>query len=197
MALTRIDLTGDGVTTVYDLTFGLGYLREEDIYVSLDEDLFINQLKYSFLSESQVALDTPVPTGVKFNIRRVVERDALINDYESGAILREEDLDDSFSQALMIQQEIADGYQFVDRVDGVADEVYVIESGVSINGELDMNGYRITDVGDPQEPRDAVNVQSVDQLVSDRLVSADPEAYLDYGLITEVVNDEQDYGSLN
>ena len=29
MALTRLDLTGDGTTTVYNVNFDLGYLRQD------------------------------------------------------------------------------------------------------------------------------------------------------------------------
>lgn len=151
MALTRKDFTGDGTTTVYDISFDLGYLRKEDIYVSLDSNEYTNQLGYSFLNDTQIVLDAPVSSGVGFNIRRVVDRNTPINDYQEGAILREKNLDDSFAQALMIQQEMEDGYIRVG-------EKLILDS------ELDMGGKQIKNVGVPTDPNDAVRLVDAEQL---------------------------------
>lgn len=151
MALTRKDFTGDGTTTVYDISFDLGYLRKEDIYVSLDSNEYTNQLGYSFLNDTQIVLDAPVSSGVGFNIRRVVDRNTPINDYQEGAILREKNLDDSFAQALMIQQEMEDGYIRVG-------EKLILDS------ELDMGGKQIKNVGTPTDPDDAIRLVDAEQL---------------------------------
>lgn len=151
MALTRKDFTGDGTTTVYDISFDLGYLRKEDIYVSLDSNEYTNQLGYSFLNDTQIVIDAPVSSGVGFNIRRVVDRNTPINDYQEGAILREKNLDDSFAQALMIQQEMEDGYI---RVGGK----------LILDSELDMGGKQIKNLGAPTDPNDAVRLVDAEQL---------------------------------
>ena len=148
MALTRIDLTGDAVTTVYDLTFALGYLQQSDIYVSLDSDEFTTQIGYTFLNATQILLNAPVASGVAFNIRRVVNRNVPINDYEDGAILRESNLDASFAQTLMILQEIEDGYW---RVPGT----------LLMQGILDMAGNRITNLGAATSLTDAITYEQV------------------------------------
>ena len=135
MALTRLDHTGDGVRTVYDLTFALGYLKEEDIFVSLDSNDFTDQLSYSFLNSTQIVLDAPVDAGTAFNIRRVVDRTKPVNDYEEGAILRESNLDDSFVQSLMILQEIEDGYM-------TTAPTWVVQS-LTMADDLDMAGFSI------------------------------------------------------
>ncbi|GAG44667.1 unnamed protein product, partial [marine sediment metagenome] len=151
-----------------------------------------NQLAYSFLNETQIELNVPLSSGVNFNIRRIVQRNQLINNYEDGAIIGEKNLNDSLSQALMIQEEIKDGY--------LSDESSGGDTGddtMNVFGKLDMHDNRIINLANPQAPRDAVNVESVDAMVANLLAALDPETYIDYGLITEVVGDELDYGGLN
>lgn len=144
MALTRLDRVGDGSTTVYDVTFHLGYMRREFVFVYLTGSEHTQQLSYSWINSTQIELDAPLAAGVNFNIRRVVVRDAPVNDYEAGAILREDNLDDSFLQHLMILEEIEDGYSTV-----VGD--YVIRS------DIDMLAHRVKNVGPATEDGDAIN----------------------------------------
>lgn len=151
MALTRLDHTGDGTTTVYNVAFSLGYLQEADIYVSLDSGDYTTQLSYSFLNATQIVLDTPVSSGVAFNIRRVVDRNQPINDYQEGAILRENNLDDSFIQSLMILQEITDGY-------------LVPIGDVLLNSDLDMVGNHINNVATAVEQHQAMPKSQADAL---------------------------------
>lgn len=153
MALTRNDFTGDGTTTVYTPSFALGFLQQSDVYVSLDTDDYTTQLDYTWLNSTQIVLNTPVASGVGFNIRRVVDRNAPINDYEAGAILRESNLDASFLQALMILHEIEDGYI-------TTSPPWVVET-LRLNGILDMDGNRITNLGQPIDLTDAVRLIDV------------------------------------
>ena len=237
MALTRLDHTGDGIRTVYDLAFELGYLREEDIFVSLDSNDFGVQLGYTFLNSAQIVLDAPVNVGVAFNIRRVVDRTKPINDYTEGAILRESNLDASFLQPLMIQQEIEDGYIAVGKSFDVAED-------------LNLLGHRLYNLADPETDTDATNKKFVTDLadtvtalvldeiqrvedealkvaggtmtgilsgvnsilaqdfmpqlqitetIDARMQSApefDPNNFQDYGLVTSIVADALDYGSI-
>lgn len=130
MALTRLDLTGDGTTTVYNVNFDLGYLRQEFVYVYLDGDSYTDQLSYTWINSTQIELNVAPANGVAFHIRRVVPRDKPVNDYEEGAILREDNLDDSFVQSIMILQEITDGY-------------IVPDGNFKIDGDLDMLQHEI------------------------------------------------------
>ncbi len=110
MAKTIRQYTGDGVRTVYPVDFELGYISEEHIYVYTGYHTeFEQQLTYSWVDEYSIELDEPVENGTELYIRRVVPRDAAVNDYEDTAILRESELDDSFLQALMICEELSDG----------------------------------------------------------------------------------------
>lgn len=144
MALTRVDLVGNGVQTVYTVPFTLGYLQKSYVYVYLRTDSFTDQLDYTWLNDTQVVVNPPVANGVEFHIRRVVPRDTPVNDYESGAILSDENLDDSFLQELMILEEIEDGY-------------IVPEGDFKLNNALDMQGNKVINVGTATDEGDAIN----------------------------------------
>jgi hypothetical protein len=154
MALTRLDKTGDGTTTVYDVDFNLGYLRKDFVYVYLNKGDYQDQLGYTWINNTQILLDNPVPNGTPFYIRRVIPRDEPINDYEEGAIIREDNIDDSYAQALMILEEIQDGW--------------VDPSGnFLVNTVLDMLNNRIINLADAVDPRDAVPFEQMKQFVLD------------------------------
>lgn len=142
MAQTIRTNSGTGSATVYDVSFDLGYLSRDHIYVYTGEDHTENQIAFTWVNDGQI--QCTIPSGQEFYIRRVVPRDAPINDYTDGAILREKNLDASFAQALMILEEIQDGYANL----GIFD----------LAVPLDMNGNVIRQVGDGTEPDDAINL---------------------------------------
>lgn len=154
MALTRIDHTGDGTTTQYDITFDLGYLREEFVYVYLASDDYTTQLSYSWINSTRIQLDTPVANGVSFHIRRVIPRNAPVNDYQEGAILREDNLDDSFVQSIMILQEIQDGYL-------VPSGDFLIDSNLNMLQNEITNCVKLSGLEDAIDPTAAVPLQQL------------------------------------
>lgn len=107
MAKTIRTYTSNGIQTLYPIDFTLGYIDKEHIYVYLGVDP-LSQLNYSWVTDSQIELEVPVAAGISFNIRRIVPRDRLVNDYEDGAILHEQNLDDSHLQHLMLLEELED-----------------------------------------------------------------------------------------
>lgn len=218
MAATRLDREGDGSTTVYSVTFSLGYMRKEFVYVYLASQQYTTQLGYTWINSTQIELDAPLPAGTKFHIRRVVVRDKPVNDYESGAILRENNLDDSFLQHLMILEEIEDGY-------------LVVEGNSILKTNLDMDDNKILNLGEATHEKDAIPLGQADarfvnvtgdtltgplagiravaasqfptlsqlvEIVDGRITAitiTNPE-FVDFGLITEIVTDTDDYGSI-
>ena len=138
---------GDGTTTIYSIDFTLGYINRDYVHVYLDGDDYTTELTYTWLNDSQIELSSPVPSTVSFHIRRVVPSDVLVNDYEDGAILREENLDDSFKQALMALEEVVD-----DTLSRTGDEPNYMET------ILDMNSNRIINLGIPIDANDAVRL---------------------------------------
>ena len=107
MAQTIRTETGTGSPSVYNVDFDLGYLSRDHIYVYQGDD-YTTQLSYTWINDGQIQVG--VPAGELFLIRRVVPRNEPINDYVDGAWLIEKNLDASFAQALMITEEILDGY---------------------------------------------------------------------------------------
>ena len=140
---------GDGVTTIYSIDFTLGYINRDYIYVYTSDTEYTTQVSYTWLNNSQIELAAPVDSGVEFNIRRVVPRSTLVNDYEDGAILREVNLDTSFKQSLMIQEEMGDGFFTVGR------------ASTTMNSDLDMQGYRILSLPDPINDNDPIRLKDL------------------------------------
>lgn len=111
MARTLNSFTGVGDRSTYPVSFGLGFISREHVYVYTGElTEYDTQLSYTWSNSNTIELDEPLTDGQVMYIRRVVPRNKLINDYEDGAILRESNLDASFAQALMILEEIQDGF---------------------------------------------------------------------------------------
>ena len=100
--------TSDGTKVLYDVDFALGYLDRTHVFVYLDSDEPTTQLVYTWINDTQIQLQVPPVNGTVFNIRRITPT-TLVNAFADGAILREEELDESFSQSLMIAEESEDG----------------------------------------------------------------------------------------
>lgn len=201
MALTVRTYTSDGIRTIYPIDFDLGYIRQEFVYVYAGSDTeFETQLDYSWINTSQIELYSPLNAGESFKIRRVIPRDEPINDYEDGAVLRESNLDDSFVQALMILQEIEDGYltttgevsfnsdinllgnslfNLVTKFDdptsaitlGDADDRYINVTGDTLQGILNFGNHVARLVGDAVNDQDAVNLRQLISYINDRDIS--------------------------
>jgi hypothetical protein len=140
LANTFNTFEGDGLRTVFPVSFSLGYLRRTDIkvYTGAHTKFTENAISFTWVSDNQIELDVPVEFGTDLYIRRIVERDKAINDYEEGAILRESNLDASFAQALMILEELADGF-----FDPLSDAGFGGTGTYTPTEDLDMNGFNI------------------------------------------------------
>lgn len=110
MAETIRTYTSDGVQVLYPVDFVNGFIKREYVFVYLTENAYTTQVAYTFISDSQIQLTSPVALDGVFHIRRVVPRDVAVNDYTDGSVLKEKNLDDSYDQAIMILEEIEDGY---------------------------------------------------------------------------------------
>lgn len=117
MAKTIRTYIGDAASTLYPVDFDLGYISRSHVYVYLDTEDTSNQLDYTWINDAQIQLTAPVATGVTFHIRRIVPRNVLVHDYEDGAIMHEENLDDSNLQPLMILEENDDSRDVLEGTD--------------------------------------------------------------------------------
>ena len=151
MGLTFSTETGTGSSQVYDIRWEseLGYLAKSDVYVYYGDDYTQQQIPFTWVNATQIQLTATAAST--FRIRRVVDRSKAVNDYVDGAILRDKNLDDSYAQALMILEEITDGWL---QPNG---EVFILN-------DLDMqNVYNVINIRDPQLDGDAVNLRHLNQ----------------------------------
>lgn len=148
MALSRIVYDGDGVTTQFAIPFSLGYIRQEDITCRVGDEVDgLGDPVYramTFISPElvDIAGTGPIPGEVAGRVvfTRTVERDGLLVDYEDGAIINEVNMNTAQKQALMLVHEVLDG-----RFE-------------AFQADLDLGGFRVTNVGDPQDAGDLITL---------------------------------------
>lgn len=142
MALTYTVEQGAGVDKTYDIHWEskLGFLDRSHVFVYIGDNYTLNQIPFVWVNDNQIRCSAPVGT---FTIRRIVPRNKAWNNYTDGAILREKNLDDSYAQSLMIQEEITDGY-------------LTTNSDIYFVANIDLQGKRIINVADAIDPQDPI-----------------------------------------
>lgn len=145
MANSIITATGDGSTTQYPLNFTLGILNRD--YVTCRVGSEVDGLgdpvyrTLEWITDGLVNVQGTVPgNGVPIVFKRTVPKDQLIHDYSDGVPIIESNLDESNLQTMMAIHEFLDGR---------------LESGFV--QDLNMNGFKITNLGDGTALTDAVN----------------------------------------
>lgn len=148
---TVITYLGDGSTTLFNFPFD--YLRKSFVKVLLDGV----DTTFTFQSDYTVLLSPAPAAGVVVIIKRLTDRDRLVN-FVDGSILRATDLNVGQLQAIHIAAEAIDA------------------SGASMilddEGSYDAGFRRIAALGDPVNPRDAVNKQWAETAMSSQLTQA-------------------------
>ena len=145
MATTEVFYNGDGSNVTFTIPFE--YLEESDVKVSVGGTLKTQDTDYTFSTLTEIVFTTAPPSGTN-NVRLFRDTDidsGVRNEFFAGSAIRAQDLNDDFLQVLYSAQEIED--QFVTKTDGEFDS------------NVDMNGYRITELGDPVDAQDAVTKQ--------------------------------------
>lgn len=154
MLATQIEVS-DGTLNIINV--GIEFFEQNDISVSLDQsEPLVLGLNYQWSAATTIqfldSLEVPgglVPNGVSVLIRRGTESDAIFNIYDGGAPFSRLTLDENFEQLLFLAQEYKEGLG----IDG-------------LKSNLNMNGFRILNVGDPTNSGDAVNKNYVDVSLS-------------------------------
>lgn len=149
MADTIATYIGNGTQTDFSVPFD--YLKKSFVRVYLDETTLLTggdygdtSVDYYFLDNTTVRLKTPPANGVEVTIRRYTSATERIVSFEDASILKATDLDTSQLQSFHIVEEARAQIQ----------DAMLKDS----EGNWDAKGNRITNVGDPVEGSDAINL---------------------------------------
>ena len=153
MLATQIEVSDGTLTSV---NVGIEFFEQGDISVALDQAVPLTlgtDYQWSAATTIQFlpTLNTPgglVPAGVSVILRRSTEHTEMLNTYDGGAPFSRITLDENFEQLLRLSQEFSEGLGF----DG-------------LQNNLDMNGYRVLNLGDAIDPQDAVPLAQVQDLL--------------------------------
>lgn len=140
MALANQVVVSDGTLEYIDV--GILYFEQDDIevYLDLSTDPLVRGTDYTWTSQNRITFSYPiVPAGTVVTLRRATKLDAMYNLYDGGAPFNRYTVDENFRQLLFRTQEFSEGLGF---------------SGIQQN--LDMNDYRILNLGNAEDPKDAV-----------------------------------------
>ena len=153
MSFSINTVTSDGVETQFPVSFTNGIYDRNNVkvYVQDDVDGTGNPLERSFtwINDGIIELDVAAPAGKTVTLKRVMNKNEPDVNYVNGAILDESNLNQSLDQLLAIQHEILDG------------------AGIeAFNQDVDMNGYRLTNVGQGTQNTDGVNLQQLNGAVA-------------------------------
>lgn len=143
--------------TLAAIALSIQYFERDDItlYRNLDTTPLVLGTDWQWDTDTTVRLLTnvPVPAGDYITVRRNTNIDRAFNIYDGGAAFSRETLDENFKQMIYLAQEFTEG-------NGL--------TGVFF--PLDMHGFRITNLGDGVDPKDAVNKGQLD-VVDDRVAA--------------------------
>ena len=151
MANSATQYIGNGTTTAFSIGLTLSYLRESHIKVFLDE---VETTAFSLINADQngkfqsVQLNTAPAQNVVVLVRRITQT-TLIHDYQDGALILEEHLDESNLQALMLAEEAQDGF---------FDEARA--------SDLNMGGNRVINTIYGVEPTDGVTLAQAQEIAA-------------------------------
>lgn len=149
MADTIANYTGNGTQTDFVVPFD--YLKKSFVRVYLDSSTILTGgdygdtgADYYFLDNTTVRLKTAPADGVLVTIRRYTSATERIVSFKDASILKANDLDTSQLQSFHIAEEARD----------VINDALIKDE----EGNWDAQGNRITNVGDPVDGGDAINL---------------------------------------
>jgi parallel beta-helix repeat protein len=137
--------------TLVTINVGLEYFEKSEISVTLGEasvPLTVG-IDYTWTSDTTIHFPAPVANGVIVRLVRNTEANQMLNIYDGGAPFDRGSLDENFEQLLRLAQEFREGLGLT-----------------GLNQNLDMHNYRLTNLGDPLNPKDAVNKTYLDTLIN-------------------------------
>lgn len=122
----------------------IAYLSQADIHVEVN-DVEVSGFTWDSSTLIRLPVSTVIAEGDKIAVIRRTNKDHLRLLFAEGAAFTRDNLDEQNTQFLYLAQELVEGRS----IDG-------------FYGDIDMNGFRIEQLGDPQNAGDAVNRRYVD-----------------------------------
>ena len=151
MSYSYVERTGDGVATTFNFAFtgkGKGYLLANQVNVyTWNGTAWVSASGWSLSGTNQITFLTPPANGTRILIRRIAAKDYPFAQFEPGVMLDMASLNNTFIHLLEITQELLDGFY---------------PDGFYLKQNLNMGGWRITNLGDGVDPKDAVNKGQLD-----------------------------------
>jgi hypothetical protein len=147
MAFSRVVLNYEGSNT-FAVNFTLGYISPDHVTARVNAEVDGSQQPVyrtlTWLTEGTVIVGGTLEDGDVVTFERTTPKDELTNVYLDGDILDDENIDDSFRQAIMIAHEVLDG-----------------RLGV-LGDNINMGTNRITNLGEPVDAQDAATKNYID-----------------------------------
>jgi hypothetical protein len=148
MAITQNNYTGNGSTVLFSFTFP--YLETTDIKVSVNGTV---TTAYTLANATTIQFNTAPVNGAAIRIYRQTDDSATAATFYPGSAIRSQDLNDNFTQNLYVTQEVNNN-----AVD--------IDGSNPMVGDLNMGGYKITNLATPVAGTDAANRSFVEGVFS-------------------------------
>ena len=139
MAFSTQRVISDG--TLSSLDISIDYFERDEISVFFDN--IVDALPWAWvgLTEKTLSFSPDVPNGVEVLVRRTTPLAEVFHDFDGGAAFVAKTVDENFKQVLHIAQEAVEG--------GTTGDFF---------NDLNMHGYKITNLANPVDPGDAVNL---------------------------------------
>lgn len=135
--------------TLTRISLSIEYFEKDDItlYRNLETTPMVLGTDWQWDGDTAINLltDIPVPDGEYITVRRNTNIDRAFNIYDGGAAFSRDTLDENFRQMIYLAQEFTEG-------NGLTGLFF----------PLDMHGFRITNLGDGIDAKDAVNKGQLD-----------------------------------
>lgn len=122
------------------------YLDKSYIHVYIN-NVLLSTANYSWSSDALIQLSQPLSATSTVSLVRRTDKTQLYIMFAEGAAFIKENLDTQNTQFLHLTQELVEG-----------------RSIEGFYGDISMNGYRITSLGDGINPGDAVNKKQLDEV---------------------------------
>ena len=147
MAITQVNYTGDGVTVLYSITFE--YLKRSHIKTTVNG---LVESNFTFANDTTIQFNAAPPNGSSIVIFRETSQDGPENVFFPNSSITAEALNNNAKQVLFVVQE---------QTARILNKL-----GDTMQGVLNMGGFKITNLGAPVASTDAATRQYVDTTVS-------------------------------